>query len=193
LENGCKPVFTSLAEANELGQAVTLNPLDAALLSTWAIKTAWTYELSVSSKTATPKSSRRYLFDHRTPPANTQVWVGRSSVDFMLIQATVTTAHRDRPWNDAERRRILWTGLTFRGIAFLIRTADKSGSPRGSKDPKYWQELWPTPGDVAYLPDLREVSALHLKTDVISHVGYYKLAPNAAFLNTGPLQLPKQE
>jgi hypothetical protein len=127
---------------------------DAALLSTWASKTAWMHErVSVQQPTASAEM-RSYLRMHRLPPSFTAVWAARhvEQLDFHHFLGHIDVRHQDRPWDSDEHRHVLMCSMAFKGLAMLVRTDDGDGVPPLTLPPDHWRQLWPVAEPVPWPP-----------------------------------------
>ncbi len=146
LEERLKPLLLGLMRAERM----VIDASEAALLATWATKTAMVNEyLSSPGADPTPQPTctaemRRFLMDRQLPPPNTKVWVarhfGRLHVDARRGQLSIV-----------EQPNPAWTGgyevsataLTLEQMTLLVWAADSPRAVAAALDPDVWRPIWP--------------------------------------------------
>lgn len=183
MERKAKPLIVSMMNLTEPEPVVTLTPDQAAILATWAIKTAWMNEESEPGWRATTREMRRALHLNSLPPEYSAVWAARhiGSLDFNIKQAQIQVARHDRPWNSKEVRQVLWTCLTFRGIALLAYTVDGWGVAPPQRDPFRWVPLWPCSTNVQFPPP-NSVNDLDVLLSVVNQASQINLPESVRFV-----------
>lgn len=139
----------SLARPTTRGTDATCEPP-----ATWATKTAWVWERAATRKNVADDSVRRALTEDQLPPASSTVWVARHQGDynFAAFQTTLELAHRDNHWASGESRTVALCNLTFRGLAFLVRTDGGHGVPAFALPSQMWLQVWPQVPTPAWPP-----------------------------------------
>lgn len=182
LEQDAKPLIVSMMSGSEV-PGVILTPDQAAVLATWTVKTAWMSEESDPGERATTQQMRQTLHQASLPPENSMVWAARhdGTLDFHIRQLQAQVGRYDRPWDSTEVRHVLWTCLTFRGIAFLSYTVDGWGVPTPQRDPSRWLQIWPATADLRYPPPVN-VSDVEALSAVTSQAPYIKIQPESKLI-----------
>lgn len=134
---------------------MTFGKTDAAVVATWAVKTAWVRE-RVTDPNSTPTSEMRAdLMARQVPPDFTSVWIarhrGESNFGVYVTRAEVT--HQDDHWATGRRRHVLLCVMTFRGLSIYVRTDDGWGVPPMALPDQAWRPFWPVSDSVQWPPD----------------------------------------
>jgi hypothetical protein len=138
LEEGVRPLLERLWQPSYPFGVTAFTPDEAAVIATWAAKTAWVRErVSDSESTPTP-GMRAELMDRQMPPGFTSVWIARhqGQSKFGVYAARIEIYHQDDHWATARRRQVLICTMTFRGLSVLVRTDDGWVFPRWSRLPR---------------------------------------------------------
>lgn len=155
LETSAQPLLERLWTPNYVFGRTTISVDEAAVIATWATKTAWVRE-RVSDPIVTPSAEmRRYLMDAQLPSELTRVWVARHQgrTNFGVYVGRLEATHQDDPWDTDRKRRILMCTLTFRGLSVLVRTDDGSGVPEMRPPADRWRQFWPVAETVQWPPE----------------------------------------
>ena len=140
LEMTAKPVLERLW-LNELSR---LSSKEVAVLSRWAVKTAWMHERATHEQPTPTIEQRRSLVSEALPP-NTRVWASRYAGErnFGCPIVQLTIKHQAQPWNWRESRRVLIAIAVCNGLALMVRNDDGPGAPPFQPDDAGWLQLWP--------------------------------------------------
>lgn len=182
LEAAAKPHILLLTEAVASGTGLSITPEVAALLSAWAIKTAWMREYSDPGDVSSTRSMRRHLRDQQLPPAFSQVWIGKhiGELNLDLRQAVIGITDRPGAYKPQDLRRAQFTAMTVRGICMLAYTVDGWGVQPPTRPPTQWLQLWPTDRG-QWFPPAKPLSDADVANTVVTHTPWLNLPSSTAF------------
>jgi hypothetical protein len=134
-----------------LGEGRSLNVEEQAFVSVWGIKTDMTWQTAPTGFRATPLRDYRHVRIHRTPPAHTQVRLGRYVGSAFLSYADHNVAHlgpsapgRVDLKQDPQGH---WTILRVGQVVFEIWGSDEGGIPKihdPSRSGRSMVDVWPS-------------------------------------------------
>lgn len=182
LEQTARPLILRLTAPNYAFGRTAFNPDQAALLATWALKTAWMRELGEPGIETPTAEQRTYLLQRQLPPSYTNVWAARYIGHNNFASTVGQTQARDSrvPWHQADVRNVLICTLVFHGVILLVRTVDGWGVPDLPVSRDTWQPLWPALAAVPWPPPAAAGDPeLHTVTTVVS--SWLNVEPAAHF------------
>jgi hypothetical protein len=192
LEQQTKPHLESLVGATTTNTGLPIQPDVAALLATWAIKTAWMNELGNRGEPATSAAMRKFLYEHLLPPEFSVVWLAKhvGRFDFDSRCAVVGLTDEPGPYTRADLRMAQVTALTFRGICLLAFTVDGWGVRSPTKPTEQWLQLWPAQQRL-WFPPPRVVSDDDINIAVVKQTPWLNLPPATGFIRDvrGPVNV----
>ena len=155
LESDVAPLLQQAGRPAFFAKTAHLLPQDAALLASWAIKTAWVRErLEYRDFVASP-AMRQDLSARSMPPPYTVVHAVGYAGEAVFSSATsrMELTRQELPWDSADVRRVARCLLVLPGVAFHVRTADGPGAaPQNLTQP--WKQLWPLNEGLAWPPSV---------------------------------------
>jgi hypothetical protein len=175
LETSAQPLLERLWSPNYVFGRTTFSVDEAAVLATWATKTAWVRERVSDPAVTASAEMRRYLMDAQLPSEFTRVWIARHDgrTNFGVYVGRMEATHQDDSWNTDRRRRILMCTLTFRGLSVLVRTDDGWGVPEMRPPIDQWRQFWPIAETVQWPPQGaasdNDVQAIAMRYDWLRH------------------------
>lgn len=175
LETSAQPLLERLWAHSYTFGRTAFGVVDAAVIATWATKTAWVRERVSDEVVTATAGARRYLMDAQLPAEFTSVWVARHTgrTNFGVYVGRVEATHQEDSWDTDRRRRILMCAMTFRGLSVLVRTVDGWGVPEVHPLVDQWRQFWPVSEPVQW-PPTRSVSdddiqAIAMRYDWLRH------------------------
>ncbi len=189
LETGVQPLLEGLWAPDYLYGRTTVAVDEAALLATWATKTAWVRERTLDQIVTATAEMRRHLLDQQLPPDFTSVWVARHEgrTNFGVYVGRIQATHQDDRWDTDRRRHVLMCVMTFRGLSVLVRTDDGWGVPQIAMPETHWRKLWPVTQTVQWPPAKTvrddDVQAVAMRYNWLRHPDVPKFVrdPNGGF------------
>jgi hypothetical protein len=148
LEKAARPALTEMI----MGRRITLDKEGQVIVARWFVKTAMMFALATPRRLVIAPNQYRYLFDHRRPPPETQVWLGiRTAAEGVAGGLFQSVLLKDRPDEIGERGRAY--ALTI-GVGHLVGVVFGHNLPFEMP----WtrsvglQQIWPTLGPVEWPP-----------------------------------------
>ena len=165
LEVSAQPLLERLWSSTGPRGATILNQDEAALVATWATKTAWVRERALYENVTASVLMRRSLMDRRSPPELARVWIGRHSGDtnFGVMLGQVEVGHQREAWDTDNVRHVAQCVMTFRGLCVLVRTDSGEGVPPYEMPDSHWWRFWPQPRPVHWPPE-QVLTDVHVAT-----------------------------
>jgi hypothetical protein len=176
LEEDVRPLLERLWQPSYPFGVTGFSPDEAAVIATWAAKTAWVRE-RVSDPDSTPTPGMRAeLMARQMPPDYTSVWIARhqGQSNFGVYVARIEANHQDDHWAAARRRHVLLCTMTFRGLSVLVRTDDGWGVPPMTPPARKWQVFWPA-GDTVQWPPSSPASDIDVLAAASDYAGWLRI------------------
>ncbi|MEO6701676.1 MAG: hypothetical protein ABI140_21035 [Jatrophihabitantaceae bacterium] len=175
LETVAQPLLERLWAPTYAFGRTALDVDEAALVATWATKTAWERERTSDQAVTATEEMRRHPMDQQLPPEFTSVWIARHQgrTNFGVFVARVEATHQDDHWSTDRRRHVLMCVMTFRGLSVLVRTDDGWGVAQMELPESHWRKMWPVSGPIRWPPPMavsdEDVQAVAMRHSWLRH------------------------